>query len=161
MKKLLLPLAVVFLAASCTLDYTTIINNSGETVEVTFRHTGLLTIPPRSAITAETTFNMRIVTYTPEEWVSVSQEWYLIIFEDREKFPIEVRNFLDVPAIVTIEGFTRPKTMSPLSIKENLTETNAGYVHTRNPRFSAVCEEGFPVIVTYDFDGKTFRVSIN
>lgn len=151
----------VFLLISCTLDNTTIINNSSETVDVTFRHTGLLTIPPGGTISAATTYRMAIVTYAPEEWVAVRQELYLIVFEDRERFPIRVRNFSDAYAILTITGRTRPMDMSPLTV-EGLEVIGAGYyIYTRQPQFTAIDGQGFQMRVAFTFYDGIFMVSIH
>ena len=162
MKKLLVLLLPVLV--SCALDDTTITNNSSETVEVVFRHTGSLTIPARQTISVETRYRMPIESYTPEEWVKIDHHsLYLIVFDDRGRLPIRVRNFSNTAAYFTVRGRTRPVNIEDLPVAAGA-EIPVGYIYDASPRFEAFSAsngERFPMLVMYSSDGPVFLVSIH
>jgi len=165
MKITVLPLAIVFLITSCTLDDTTIINDSFyDTVEVWFDHTGPFTLGPRTSRQVGTFGNMaRHIRYTPEAFVYFrhNESRSLFIFDNRARFPIHIKNFSTEKVILTIDGWTRPENMSPLPVAGETTMKDAGFIYTRTPQFTAVCfNDGFPMYITPYFDGESFRVSI-
>ena len=182
MKKVVVLLCFAVILASCTLDDTTIINNSSETVTVTFRHAGRHVLAPGAPPISVSTVAGMTITYTPEEWVAVNHNEgrSIIIFYDRESFPFSVRNFSGVPAILTINGYFMrvPKDVNndncdrrveklsipvPISTLSNSSSEpqNAGFIYTRYPYFSASEDAGgSPLPVFHRFYGKYLRVSI-
>ena len=182
MKRAVIVLSLAFVLLSCTLDDTTMINNSRERVEVTLRHTDPFILNPGDSVPVRTVAGMTI-SFAPEEWVTINRKerQSLIIFDNRESFPFTIRNFSGVPAILTINGYfmrvpknattancdRREKSLSirvPYSTSSNsLNELqNAGFLYTRYPSFTAREDRdgGHPLAVVSQFYGRHFRVSI-
>ena len=181
MKRAVIVLNLAFILLSCTLDDTTMINNSRERVEVTLRHTDPFILNPGDSVPVRTVAGMTI-SFAPEEWVTINRKerQSLIIFDNRESFPFTIRNFSGVPAILTINGYFMrvPKDVNndncdrrveklsipvPISTLSNSSSEpqNAGFIYTRYPYFSASEDAGgSPLPVFHRFYGKYLRVSI-
>ena len=168
MKKscLLIIFAIVFLLASCCnciMGDTIVINNSSEAVEVTFRHAGLFIIPPNESVLIETVDNIHI-NYTPYEWVGVyhNRDQYSIIFTNRQRFSLNVRNTSTMPSMLTIHGWGRGGSIDNgnIFILEEQYIMSAGYIYTLTPQFTAIDDMGFPMLVIYVFKEGIFQVTI-
>jgi len=106
MKKAVIVLSLALILLSCTLDDTTIVNTSREEVRVTFRHTGPFYLEPGAPpISIKTVAGMSI-SYTPEEWVTVThnERRSIIVFANRESFPLVVKNYSSGRVRFSVEG---------------------------------------------------------
>ncbi|MCL2232858.1 MAG: hypothetical protein FWB99_07265 [Treponema sp.] len=180
MKKVVVLLIFAIILASCTLDDTTIINKSRETVTVTFRHAGQHVLAPDAPPISVSTVAGMTITYTPEKWVGVNhnQSRSLIVFYDRESFPLTVRNYSEKPARLTVGALMRRENGDNNSSgRQELLHVNigvlasypykkiadAGFIYSRTPQFTAISQdEGFIMSVKYffAFDGETYRFEV-
>ena len=149
---------------SCALDSTTLVNHSNEIVRVEFRHINHpIYLPPNGGTASVRTVAGMTVRYSPGEWVTAdhNERRHIITFDNRERFPISVRNFSNVKVRLNIIGLARTETGNPLTyynIPARDPEISLytgiapdiGFIYTRTPLFEAHCVQYFPKTVTAD-----------
>jgi hypothetical protein len=159
MKHCFLALSLIVVFAACTIDETTVINNSNKMI--TFRWSkyddNKITLNPQEAITSEYLYT-ELFDLQPYKRVSQKRSQTAIVVSELPSWEVRVNNALGYPVTLTADGWMDDMSnIQPGYIDD---DNHKGIIFTSKPVFSIYTTDNFLATIQYQIVDNIMYVMI-